>query len=478
MYLSAALKQAGHTTYLCCVDNEDVYDCIDKFEPTYLAASLVTGTHWEILRLAKDIRKRYGIHVIVGGPHATFFHGKIPEDAADYVVVGHGEKAIVDIVEQKIGHRIVQYPLSDLNSLPYPDRELIYRYGEFRDNPMKNIITCRDCPYSCSYCYNHTWKNMFKSQKGFMQRRRVEDVISESKELKTKYRAKQFLFIDDNFLVDKKWVEYFCDKYEKEVGLPFLCSFSVNLLDEKLLSKLTNAGLYMVNFALESADPVVQKEILCRGHVNNNQIIEAISLLRKFGVKTRMQNMIGLPLENALKDALNTLSFNREHRVDDSWASIFQPYPNTRLSNYCQAHGFIEDAGNACAGSFFDSSRLKIDRPEKIRRLQKWWYFIIRYNLPDAVVQQILGIDFDETIGSALLKLRYEFSRNYLYGLGHGNKNLEYNWQDIKSRHGGNSKLRLIKPLIREYRMGNGLVDILMKMRIADRFNIAEGESQ
>lgn len=478
MYLSAALKQAGHTTYLCCVDKEDVYECIDTFEPTYVAASLVTGTHQELLRITKDIRLRYRIRVIVGGPHATFFSQEIPEETADYIVVGHGEKAVVDIVEQKVDHRIVQYPLNDLDRLPHPDRELIYRHSEFRDNPMKNIITCRDCPYSCSYCYNHTWKRMFKSQSGFLQRRRVEDVVSESQELKTKYRAEQLLFIDDNFLIDQKWVESFCDTYLQEVGLPFLCSFSVNLLNVKLLSKLKKAGLTMVNFALESADPMVQKKILQRGHVNNEQIIEAISLLREFGVKTRMQNMIGLPVENALKDALNTLSFNKENRVDDSWVSIFQPYPNTRLSKYCQTHGFIESNGNLCADSFFDSSRLRIDNTEKIRRLQKWWYFIIHYNLSDNDVDQILKIDFNDTIGDALLNLRYAFSRNYLYSLGKKDESLGHNWEGIMSRHCGNPKLDLAKPLIQRYRLSNGLADILMDMDIPEKFIITERGGQ
>jgi radical SAM superfamily enzyme YgiQ (UPF0313 family) len=473
MYLSAALKQAGHDTLLCCVDKEDIDDCIARFEPDWAAVSLVTGASRKLLQVAEDLRRRYRLAVIAGGPHATFFPHEIPEDAADYVVIGHGERAIVDIVGQKVRTRMVQYPLSDLNRLPFPDRGLIYRYREFRENPMKNVITCRDCPYSCSYCYNHTWKTMFKSQMQFMQRRRVEDVISEISDLKKNWPVEQLLFIDDNFLFNKQWVEEFCNQYSQAIGLPFLCSFSVNLLDENLLAKLKTAGLYMVNFALESADPAVQKEILGRGHVHNAQIIRAIRLLKQFGIKTRMQNMIGLPVKESLKDALNTLAFNQQYPADDSWVSIFQPYPNTRLAKYCQAHGFVTDAGEACADSFFDRSNLNIDSRDKIRRLQKWWYYIIRYNLPDTVVNQLLELDIDKTIEDALIDLRYAYSRNHLYGLACANPSLVHNWCEIKARYGDNRKLGLIEPLIRHHRMGNGLVDILMNIPITGPFIIA-----
>jgi anaerobic magnesium-protoporphyrin IX monomethyl ester cyclase len=466
MYLSAALKQAGHDTLLCCVDMENIHDAITGFQPDWLAISLVTGTHKELLRMTKKLKRRYGLPAIAGGPHATFFPGEITEDAADFIVIGQGERAIVDIVGGNVKDRRVRYPLADLNTLPFPDRDLIYRYPQLRDNPMKNVITCRDCPYSCSYCYNHTWKKMFHTQSAFLQRRRVEDVIAEVSDLKDRYPLEQILFIDDNFLFDKQWVEEFCRQYASKIGLPFLCSFSVNLLDKGVLTKLKAAGLRMVNFALESADPAVQKQILCRRHVSTDQIVQAVDLLKTFGIRTRMQNMIGLPLKASFEDALNTLSFNRAHRVDDSWVSIFQPYPNTRLARYCKQNGFIQNDGDGCAESFFDGSRLTIDHRDKIERLQKWWYFIIRYDLPDAVVHQLLELKFDADTAEALQKLRYDFSRCYLYGLDEGRGGLDHDWQKIEAQYGNDGKLGLIEPLIRKYRLSNRLTEILINMPI------------
>lgn len=468
MYLSAALKQAGHETQLCWIEREDIRLTLAAFRPDYLALSLTTGSHKTLLSLAAELKKEYGLPVIAGGPHATFFPEGIPVEAADFVVIGQGEKAIVDIVGKKVTERQLQYELGDLDTLSFPDRAIFYRFAEFGDNPMKNVITCRDCPYSCSYCYNHTWKGKFKSERHFLQKRSVDNVLTEIVDLKKRYHVEQLLFIDDNFLFNREWVEEFCARYPSAVGIPFLCSFSLNLLDEELLVKLKNAGLFMVNFALESADPAVQRDILRRGHVKNEQIIQAIELLRKHQIKTRMQNMIGLPVKESLKDALSTLAFNQEHTVDDSWVSIFQPYPSTKLADYCFEHGFIADAENSCADSFFDKSCITIDHPEEIRRLQKWWYFIIRYQMTEATVTRLLKLDIDEAAGNALQDLRYEFSRNYLYGLDGSNTNLEHDWQEISDRHARHPNFTRLKPLIQHYRLSNRLVAILMQSTLPE----------
>ncbi|MDD2733774.1 MAG: radical SAM protein [Desulfuromonadaceae bacterium] len=472
MYLSAALKKAGHDTQMCWVEREDIHDLMPSYAPDFIAFSLTTGAHKSLLALAAELKQKYPVKVVVGGPHATFFAEEIPEEAADYVVIGQGEKALVDIVGQSVQQRVISYDLNDLNEMAFPDRELFYRFTEFRDNPMKNVITCRDCPYSCSYCYNHTWKEKFRGQPHFLQRRCVDNVLAELSEIKKRYLVEQFLFIDDNFLFNRDWVKEFCLRYPVEIGLPFLCSFSLNLFDEEVLTDLKNAGLFMVNFALESADPVVQREILNRGHVKNEHIEKGIKLLQSYGIKTRMQNMIGLPVRNSLEDALNTLAFNQKNKVDDSWASIFQPYPNTKLAAYCAEKGFSDPGNTTCADSFFDKSCLDIDHPDEIKRLQKWWYFIIKNDIPEAVVKNILLLDFDEQVGNELQNLRYSFSRNYLYGLNDLNQQLEHNWERIRTDFSRHKNFNVFKKLIRQYALCYGLVEIFMKIKIPPSFTL------
>lgn len=468
MYLSAALKKNGHETILCQYEKESVAALIKAFSPDFVAFSLVTGAHRRSLEIAREVKKNFNLTTIVGGPHATFFANELPEDVVDFVVVGQGEKAIVDIVEGRAHGRVVRADFNNLDEIAFPDRALFYSHKEFRDNPMKNIITTRDCPYSCSYCYNHSWKEMFRGQKYFMQRRSAANVIAEIKELRKHYILDKVLFIDDNFLINDIWVEEFSAKYAREIGLPFLCSFRVNLLDEEKLKRLRDAGLFMVNFALESADPFVQSEILHRGNIKNEDVILAIELFRKYNIKCRMQNMIGLPVRESLKEALATLEFNKRHRVDDSWVSIFQPYPNTKLADYCLKHGFIEGSEkDNVAESFFDESRIKIDNKEKIKRLQKWWFFMVKYNFSEKLIDVILKIEINDALSRSLQDLRYKLSRQYLYGISDEKDRLSgNNWDDIYKSLGSSSSFNIWRNIIKKYNLCVELCNILMGLNV------------
>jgi len=354
------------------------------------------------------------------------------------------------------------------DSIPFPDRELFYRYDEFKENPMKNIITMRDCPYSCSYCYNHSWKRMYKGQPYYMKRRSVDNVIAEAKQLKRAYFTSRILFVDDNFIIDEKWIEEFCKKYKQEIDLPFLCSCRVNLLNENKIMMLKEAGLFMANFALESADPDVQKNILNRGSITNEDVINAISLFKKYNIRSRMQNMIGLPLKASFKDAMNTLNFNRKHRVDDSWVSIFQPYPGTELATYSLEKGFIDNnLEQNIADSFFDESHLNIDHKKEIKRLQKWWFYIVKYGFSDRLIDILLKIGISDAIGEALQKLRFKFSSRHLYGIeGSDDYYLTHDWEFIVSRYKESSNFETWSPIIKKYTIATALGKILMSINV------------
>ena len=131
-----------------------------------------------------------------------------------------------------------------------------------------------------------------------------------------------------------------------------------------------------------------------------------------------MQNMIGLPLDNSLKDALNTLKFNLDNKVTDSWVSIFQPYPKTQLANYAIEKGFVSgEVVEKCAESYYDESRLNIPNKDKINRLQKWWYFIIEHNIPIEVAEVLISLPLSSEQASKLQDIRFNYSKKKLYAI-------------------------------------------------------------
>ncbi len=422
MYLAGSLASNGHRADLIQTDKEDLDDKIRDFRPDFVAFSITTGEHIYALKMARDVKRRFGIPNILGGPHCTYFPEIGFERDIDFTVQGQGERAILDIVEGRATPGFHKAAMAEhLDDLPDPDREIFYQFAEFRDNPMKNVITSRACPYKCSYCFNHSQLALTRidgETKQWFDRRSVEHVVREINEISERYPLDKILFIDDSFIQSRAWLDAFLDSYTRDVRLPWLCSLRVNCLDADLAERMFRSRLEMVNYAIESADPDVQQRLLHRGHISNADVIQAIALFDRYGVRARMQNMIGLPLSNPLEDALNTLQFNMRHPVTDAWCSIFQPYPRTALGQYCIDHGYVSaDQLRHCSESFFDESRLNISHKEELYALQKLWYFAIEGKIPLDLLRILIQGTFTPQIGDELQRLRFACSRKNLYGI-------------------------------------------------------------
>ncbi len=482
MYLSASLKLRGHDAILLQTDKEDVGDCIRDYKPDFVAFSITTGEHPYALKTAASIKEQYGIPNIFGGPHCTFFPELAIEPSVDFVVQGQGEHAIVDIVEGRIAPGFHKADMAEhLDDLPFPDRDIFYVYPEFRDNPMKNAITSRACPYKCSYCFNHSQLALTKidgETKQWFDRRSVENVVKELNEVRERYPLEKVLYIDDSFIQSRDWLDEFLTGYTEQVRLPWLCSLRVNCLDKPLAERMFASGLEMVNYAMESADPDVQQRLLHRGHISNGDVIHAISLFDRFGIRARMQNMIGLPLTNPLEDALNTLQFNMRHRVTDSWCSIFQPYPRTALGQYCVDHNYCSiDQLRHCSESFFDESRLDIANKDEIFALQKLWYYIIDGNLPLDLVQILIRGRFTSETGDALQRLRFKSSRKKLYGIDDADGETacdlqsreRWQYQETDDRHEQPDSAALIGAAFRDIDVPDRLVDIISSVEFPEQ---------
>lgn len=420
MYLSAMLKKNGHRTDMIQMELEDVDKKMTSYKPDFVCYSIGTGEHSFALKVNDDLKKKYQFKSIFGGPHCTFFPEMAKEKNVDFLIRGQGETAILDIINGREKNKIVLKPLiDDVNEIPFPDRELFYKYAEFRDNPMKNVMVNRDCPYSCSFCFNHLWREMYKNEsRKLFQIRTVDNVINEIKQIRENYPLKTVHFLDDNFIPSGEWMDEFCEKYKKEINLPFCCSMTANFASEKMIKRLKDAGLEMVKFALESANYSVRKNILNKPHVKDEDVKMAMGVFKKYNIKTRIFNMIGLPIENSLEDALNTLKFNQEVQPTESWVSIFQPYPKLKLTQYCLDNGFIKkDIIGKSLDDYFSGTQLNILDGDKIDRLQKWWHFIITHNIPRPVVDILISMPISKEQSQKLQDMRFEYSKKELYGI-------------------------------------------------------------
>jgi len=382
MYLSSALKKAGHETFIIKYGKEDLFGILRKINPKVVAYSITTGTHKEYIEINKKIKKLFKVYSIFGGPHPTFYPEIIHEEGIDAICRGEGEEAFVEFIDKmhkkknyenvknfwiKKNKKIIKNPLrnfSEINSLEFPDREIIYGKEKFfKELGMKRFITSRGCPFDCTYCFNRQYNKIYENKGKIVRQRGVENVIKEIEEVKKRYRLNVVKFIDDTFNLNKDWLKEFCREYKKKINLPFICNLRADLITPEIVKSLKSAKCIVVYIGIETGNEKVRKEILKR-NMSNEQILNACRLLKKYRIKIVTQNMLGLPGEN-IEGSFETILFNAKCKVDFPGFSMFQPYPGTLLSDYAINNGFFEGNFDKLSSNYLSSSPLNYCREEK-----------------------------------------------------------------------------------------------------------------
>ncbi len=415
LYLSRILKDAGHNVDLVETESEDIHEYMKKRTPHFLMYSVMSGDQDWVYTINSLLKAKYDFTAVVGGPHFTFFPQEgIDNIDIDYVVVGAGESIILDLVEGKLdGKYPIMGIIPDVETLGHPDRSIQYKYPEFGDARMKRFIAGRYCLYSCTYCFNHSFKRIFKTQKSsFFQRVSPSKIVDEILEVKNNYKLELVYFNDDDLAADREWLYEFCAEFKERVSLEFCGSIRANSVTHEDLEVMQDAGCTFLNIALESAIPETQR-FLRRGFITNEQIENACNSCAELGIKVRLQNMIGLPVDDPLEDAIATLEMNQKINPTDSWAAIFQPYYGTDLWQYCLDNELIEISTKTKA--FFEGTVLNIKDAEKINRLHKWWFFVIKYQFPIEFVRLLLEIPLDEEMKTKLQDYRWDLGKDLLY---------------------------------------------------------------
>jgi radical SAM superfamily enzyme YgiQ (UPF0313 family) len=229
--------------------------------------------------------------------------------------------------------------LEDLDSLPFIDRELVDKYNHYKKSHRRTVLTGRGCPYGCTYCFNHSFNELYKGKGAIVRKRSVAHVMQELKEVHKRYLPKRFHFIDDIFILDERWCLDFCRRYQDEIGVPFIINTRVNLVTDEVIKSLTRAGCRIVVCAIESGNEYIRNRVLDR-NMSEKEILDAVQIYKKYKLKFIAENMVAIPDETVAM-AFETVRLNIKCRPDYAWCSIFQPYPRTKLWLYCKEKGYL-----------------------------------------------------------------------------------------------------------------------------------------
>ncbi len=381
MQLAAMLKAAGHEVGLTVAALEDPVKAARRFAPDVLAYSVFTGSQQEYVTLNARLKEATGALSIFGGPHPTFFPEIIEAEGVDAVCIGEGEGALCDLADaltngkpiQTIAnlwvkedgqiHRNPIRPLiHDLDSLPLPDRALVYQKDHFTgQSGLKHFIASRGCPYRCTFCFNQAMGEIVGSSWHKIRRRSVDHLLEEIEQVRASYPLSFVVFLDDLFIVPREWVEIFAREYSRRIGLPFFCNIRANLVDEDLVRLLKSAGCVSVGMGVETGNDRLRNMVLKR-HLSKEQMVRAADLVHEAGIALVTTNMLGLPT-GTLEDDFETLELNVACRAQYANAFLYQPYPRTELGEFTRELGLLASSIDEISTSAWDRSILQFPSP-------------------------------------------------------------------------------------------------------------------
>lgn len=417
LYIARMLVDGGHEVDLLQTDKEDYLSKLDDVD--WVMFSLLTGEQGYVREIASKIKETHpSIKICAGGPHVTFdLSYPEREPNVDFFVRGAGELIINDIIDGKIKDRVVLGPFPDIDEIPTPYRDMMYKYPELGKAKMKRFISVRGCPGKCTYCFNMAFRNIYSDcAKLLYKRRNPQKMIDEILEVRDQFGLGYVYFNDDNFSIDPTWVKEFCTLYKDQVDLPFGTGMRPDTVTPDSLKVMADANMVLTNYALETQNPLYQKYLLGRGPVNE-ALQNIMWVTTDLGIKTRILNMIGLPIPNPLEEALETLKFNMRLHPTDSWAAIYQPEPFTRLYDICIEKGYYKPDENywTSAHTFYETSVLNIKDKVKIERLQKWWFYLARHRIDQSFIEMLLDVPLTEDVENMLTTKKRKIARRELY---------------------------------------------------------------
>ena len=288
--------------------------------------SLMTSNAPRGYELADRIHEKSRARVIVGGMHPTWR----PQEAlehADQVIVGEGEKVILDVIEGRITDRIVQgIPLENVDDAPFPDYSILKT-----PCTAANVISTRGCPYRCTFC---TTSRMFAPYR----QRSVDNVMAEIRMYKN-MGFRYMNFEDDNFTADKARAKEICRRMIAE-GLTFRETFFFGRTDladdEELMQLLHDAHLTRVLIGIESLNQNALNSIHKGQNIEN--IRRAGAACEKYHIRMIASIVLGLD-EDTMADMDRSVEFARSIHAYQLQPAILTPFPGTPVFEQLEAEG-------------------------------------------------------------------------------------------------------------------------------------------
>jgi anaerobic magnesium-protoporphyrin IX monomethyl ester cyclase len=327
------------------------------FKPDVLAVSALTIQINDAADVVATLKKAgLKAQVIIGGPHAS----KIPEETLrefpcfDFAGAGEGEELMREFLAA-IGaggdgssirglyarrDNAVASPenrpfIDDLDALPFPDWSQI-RWENYRalfalkSHGIREVPVAftRGCPFQCIFCA--------KIMGNRVRKRSVARVVEEIERDVDLYQARQILFTDETFTVDRASIIALSEEMRRrslEKKISWICNTRPDLADEELLTHMRDAGCGLINFGVDSLEEESLRAMNKGSSIEN--AFQAVRTCRKLGIRTEAAYLLGMPTDT--KDSIRK-TIRAAAKIDSDFATfaILVPFPGTEIMDMAE----------------------------------------------------------------------------------------------------------------------------------------------
>jgi len=366
VYLGTILRNAGHEVRIFDENLARAVDWKGNLRKEVLDAdafgiSLLTPSSYRGYIYADQIRKaKPGAKIVIGGMHAT----AMPEEAAqhaDQVVTKEAEDIVVKIFEGEITDKIVTGHPVDIDSLPFPDFNLL---ADFERITLFPISASRGCPYNCPFC---------QVPSAFERNYRARDPKSLEEELAMRWENghRVLFFNDDLFGLNAQKTNDFMEGLVRRGirfdGISAETRAGIIKNNPDLLRLMKRLGFYKIHVGIESVNEENLKAYNKKQTIS--EIAEAVKVANREGISINGMFILGMDNDDA-DTVQRTVDFIRNLYIDTATFSILYPIPGTPLFNALEQEGRIISKD----WSLYDGTHV-VFKPKNLSpiHLQKMW---------------------------------------------------------------------------------------------------------
>ena len=295
--------------------------------------------------------------VVVGGLDAGVRYEKyLGSPHVDLVVRGDGEETFVEILDRvDRGESLSGIPGTcemvdgegarrnpewvrriPFNDYPLPARDMVPR--ELYDSPAAQASSfpfanrypailmqgSRGCRLKCAFCDIVAVQDKWNEHS-------PEYVVDEIEHCVSEYGIREIVFVDDNFMLNKKWVVRICElivERKLDIAIDVMPGISVWTLSPQIIDTMVEAGLYRICMPIESGNPETIKFI--KKPVDLDKAVRSIDHCNRRGLFTYANLIIGFPYETQ-EDIDLTLSWAKTSGLDAANFYVAEPFQGARM---------------------------------------------------------------------------------------------------------------------------------------------------